>query len=217
MTDRGNVPSLGLVVGAGAILAAVLLVMFRERVLEAFALPAAWLWWLLSAAAVVIGQRLVWAAAVLLFALVTLAALRASRRSARRPAPPVRPERMRSRLAHWESILALDRGNAAGRSLVVLELRALALSVLCGTENQDRGELEARIAAGDPSLPEPVRVLFGRELTGPSEAGHGWRRGGRGHRRPALAPLPLAQVVDALEARLDSAAERRTNGGDDAD
>jgi hypothetical protein len=189
--------------GAATLLVAVLLIVFRDPLTRSVALPAAWIAWAFRAASVVVGQRIVWWLGVLIFAGAALGALRAARPAAGPPRAPARPEDARSRLAHWEAVVALDSGAAAGRHVLVHELRSLALSVLSRTEGVEPVAMEARLVSDADDLPSCLHDLFGETYLRQTR-----RRRGRAE---PLGPLPLAQILEALETRL-----RGVPGGQDA-
>ena len=195
MKARGDSGPLLLVLAVAAICVAALIAVFHEPLLRSLALPVAYIAWALRATAVVVGQRIVWVAFVLVFAVLGLAALRAIRPDKQGAAASTRGEGSRTRASSWEAMLTLGQGSRSAQQVLVLEMRQLALSVLAHTDGGDPRDLQRRIVSGEIDVPACVRDLFALEL---EPVGGGKRR----RTRPVLVQVPLAKIADALERRL---------------
>ena len=192
---RAPRPSFLLAIGVSAIVTAALLFLFRGPLQQAAAFPLAWIAWILRSASIVLGQRIIWGVFVCAFAVIAFQSLRALRDAA--PALPPQPqgEEGRTRVKHWEGVLALDQGSAAARHVLVLELRQAALTVLAHTEGGETDALEQRIVNGKIDIPACVRDLFGQSYM--EELQDRRYRG-----RVPLVPLPVEEIARALEDRL---------------
>ena len=208
MARRGLV-WLAIVVPVAALCVAGLLFLFRDPVLRSLELPVAYLLWFARVAAVVVGQRIVWAALVLIAAIYGLASLRSRGATRRRSVLLPRHEASRTRISFWENCLSRDQQSWLSRQLLAADLRRLVLRVLEHTEGIEASELEHGLERGEIDLPVCLQQLFQREQEPRPERRSVLRRLFRASRQPGQIrnERDVAEIVSALERRLSLSAK----------
>ena len=192
---------------AAALCTAAVLFVFRDSLFRSLELPLAYLVWAARVAAATVGQRIVWAALVIVVAAVGLSAVRAPGAGRRPAAGPTRREASRTRIAFWQSVIPRGDANWSSDQILAVELRRLALSILAHTEGRDASELERRIERGETDLPASIRELFNRERAQVPRRSGFLRRRFRavGPSGSVMDTRQVAQMVSDLEKRLGSA------------
>jgi hypothetical protein len=190
---------------------AALLFLSRDAVLRSIELPLAYVVWAARVAAAAVGQRIVWAALVVVLAGFGLGSLRAKGAARRRSTALFRREGSRTRITFWETNLARSQGSWLSRQLLVAELRRLALLVLAHTEGTEAPRLERALDRGETDLPSCIQELFKRERLQEPRRGTFLSRLSRrsGYHDEIMDERHAAQIVSALEERLSSVAETR--------
>jgi hypothetical protein len=191
---------------AAALCTAVVLFVFRDPLFRSLELPLAYLVWAARVVAARVGQRIVWAALVIVVAAAGLGSLRARGTGRRQAAGPPRQEGSRTRIAFWQSVVPHGDANWFSDQLLAVELRRLALSVLEHTEGRDASELERRMERGETDIPASIRELFTRQRQPEPRRVSFLRRRFRkvGPSGPVMDKRQVAQILSDLEKRLGS-------------